>query len=294
MIRTAGDDLEVASLLDAGDRLLFRCFLCPEGDTEMDETLIVASRHDDFVLAETIGEECVALGTLPDGTAAALGHLGAVYRLGSGGGPLVPPPAQLPRLNGWRRFGNDVFAFGSGGVLLHLDGGAWQPIALPVQASLYDMQQDRDGTLLLVGGRGTLCALRGGQAVTIDLMTNLDLHAIVPHDGGTFAIGGEGGAIFVGRNASWTHIDCGSADDISALCRFDGETYISADVQILALGGQTVRAEAELPSIDLYVAQERLWSIGLDGVHVRVDKVWQPYPIAVDVPEPGPSRVRRL
>jgi hypothetical protein len=51
---------------------------------------------------------------------------------------------------------NDVWAVGSGGVIVHYDGSGWSSIASPTTNTLRNVQVVPGGGLIAVGDAGTL------------------------------------------------------------------------------------------------------------------------------------------
>jgi hypothetical protein len=160
---------------------------------------------------------------------------------------------------------SDVWAVGSLGLLLQLEGSTWRAHWAPAQKPLRALWLDGQD-VWAVGDGGTVLRYSSGewQAIEIPgLDATLSLHAIAGEPGGRLWIAGEGGALFERRADVWSRVDAGTTGSLNALWAGGGEAWAVGD------GGSVLHLEN-----DTWVRVDAGTTRNLNSVHGRGGRVW--------------------
>jgi hypothetical protein len=160
---------------------------------------------------------------------------------------------------------SDVWAVGSLGLLLQLDGATWRAHWAPAQKPLRALWLDSED-VWVVGDAGTVLRYRSGewQAVQIPgLDASVGLRAVAGEPGGRLWIAGEGGTLFERRADVWARIDAGTTAALNALWAGGGEAWAVGD------GGSVLHLEQ-----DAWARVDAGTTRNLNSVHGRGSRVW--------------------
>jgi hypothetical protein len=297
---TAGSTLEVGSIAgERSDYWLLRCFAAPEGDADMDETLVVKGRNDQYTLLLAVDRECTALLELGRDRWLAVAAFGDLLFIDGVRATVREVPCRLadvPYITAVRDLQTGgIVATGLRGALLRLDGEDWAEIAPGrIPADLFDVEGTPDGRLWFAGSNGCLGSFDGGSGVRLhDLPTNLDLHSLAIRDGSELVVGGARGTVLLGEGRRWREIDTSTDEDVTAVRRWGEAVFLSAGDRVLRLDGEVLVVDGRFVSADLQVAGGSLWSLGTEGVRVREGDAWRAVNVTTDVPDRGPTAPRR-
>lgn len=195
-----------------------------------------------------------------------------------------PPPAALPPVcstAGWcwatqglqgnslravaATSATDVWAVGSLGLALHLEGTRWSAHWAPTQKVLRGVWRNA-GELWAVGDDSTVLryASEHWEPVEIPgLAAGLSLHGVAGDANGRLWIAGEGGALWERRQDVWTRVDAGTASALNAIWAGGGEAWAVGD------GGVVLHLENDAWSrVDAGTTRK------LTSVHGRGREVW--------------------
>lgn len=171
------------------------------GDTEVASDGARMWHHDGAAWSEV---------TLPEAVAAQV----AVYKL-------------------WGRSASELYAVGTGGVILSSDGEAWTQLSSPTDRNLFTISGDSQ-ELLAVGGAfsGTLLRSEGGEWVDETPDLSLQLNGVSARDGCDPVAGGMGGQVYRREGGAWVADPRGTATalDLHAV-------LIDADCEVWGVGG---------------------------------------------------------
>lgn len=103
---------------------------------------------------------------------------------------------------------HDIWVCGTGGSLMHFDGGSWAKTAPLTSATLWAMTKTTAGTLWAVGSNGTVLRNRDGGWEQVDAGTTATLRAIDGTENALYAVG-ERGTVAYFDGSTWSVRDAG-------------------------------------------------------------------------------------
>ena len=206
------------------------------------------------------------------GLAYAVGALGTVVRI-SDGAPAVTEADGLTRadLNAVTAIGQEVWAVGDGGVVLHRSGGTWSRRQLGADA-LYTVFADGAGALYAAGQGEALWRYDGTawSRTSLPGQTAADASYAGVAQGDLILLAGSGGRILRGDRTGWQRESAGLTPlPLRALLlRPDGSGYAVGD------GGTVLRRAAAPPGWSLDLAAQNPPAVALRAVFPLAGEVY--------------------
>jgi hypothetical protein len=172
------------------------------------------------------------------GNVAKASHAAAMWHFDGSAWSAVALPSEakaaLALYKVWGRSASEVYAVGSGGLLIEWNGTAWSQAPATTSYPLFTVHGDATRTFA-VGGEysGAIASLAGG-AWTDDTPSGLpQMNGVYVREGcDPVAVGTQGGQVFERTSDGWT------ADEREAPTPYDFHAaWVSPDCEILAVGG---------------------------------------------------------
>ena len=103
--------------------------------------------------------------------------------------------------------GNDIFAVGDRGLLVHYDGRSWKPIKTPVCLCLNSVRADGSGGAWIVGDGGTVLRYEDGECSVVCSPVSCALYDIWCQDTELFYVCGGNDTVLIYDHGTWSSID---------------------------------------------------------------------------------------
>lgn len=282
------ETLEVGTLIGKNsDNLYLRVFEKFDGEAQMRRSFVAHWDGSDFHLLRDFDFQIADLELLADGTLVVLASTGELFSYVDGAwdnlaGPLEP----VGRVTQLRILPSGIFALGKG-LVYQLDGTNWTARESSYQrAMIFDMIEERDGSLLICGQRGAAARLLVDGTVTqLELPTNANLTNIHQDSSGTLFCGAKSTLIQLLDDEVAIFTDAAGPRNFYRFCVFEGRVLLSAMSAILEFGADGLEEAWPNQSFALISIGDRLFNRALTKIEVLKEGVWEDFPVWLDLPD---------
>ena len=181
----------------------------------------------------------------------------------------------------WGANGDDVFAVGRSGTIVHYDGFTWDSVSSDNTNDLYGIWGVSSTKVFAAGSAGTIIRYNGSAWSSMSSGTTNDLYSIWGATGTDVFAAGKSGTILYYNGSNWSPMNSGTTNDLQGIWGATATDVLAAGNSgtIIRYNGSTWRSMRSGTTGDLYgiwgAARTDVFVIGQSGTIAHYDgSIW--------------------